>query len=57
MLLKVVDKLVLKVKTVLYVMKSQKTGELLKAITHDGRFGIKAMFSIHMTLSMAEEFL
>ena len=38
-------------------MKSQKTGDLLNAITHDGRFGIKAMFSIHMTLSMAEEFL
>jgi nucleoside-diphosphate kinase len=36
-------------------MHSQQTGELLHAITSDGRFQINAIFSIHMTLAMAEE--
>lgn len=38
-----------------HIMKSQTTGELLSAITSDGRFQINAIFSIHMTLTMAEE--
>ena len=36
-------------------MKSQTTGELLNAVTASGDFQIKAVFSIHMTLSMGEE--
>lgn len=36
-------------------MKSQTTGELLNEITGDGRFQVKSMFSMHMTLNMGEE--
>uniref|UniRef100_A0A7S3GT03 DM10 domain-containing protein n=1 Tax=Spumella elongata TaxID=89044 RepID=A0A7S3GT03_9STRA len=38
-----------------HIMKSQTTGELLNAVTASGDFQIKAVFSIHMTLSMGEE--
>lgn len=38
-----------------HIIHSQRTGELLNVIASDGRFQISAIFSIHMTLAMAEE--
>ena len=37
-----------------HIMKSQLAGELLTAITNEG-YKIGSMFSVHLTLTMAEE--
>ena len=37
-----------------HIMKAQLTGELIKAITDEG-YQIGSMFSVHLTLAMAEE--